>query len=408
MIPLSTREFPFLRAIPVLLFLTVFLLTPVTRTFALDLLDFLPEELYRSSATIRINLPESDRLPGGELNPRRARQVEHIVKLLKSRTVAGNIARELHLDAHLSRLEDFLDLYRRIQDGIEIRKVGPDLYEISAVFTDPEECPKIVNLLIRDFIYELIQREEQAIIEKMEFLEREIVLYRSKEEEFEKRLRDFTTRNILYVSSLQLRDPLDFDTDRSSTLFGQYLKLSLELLDQRKELRALTARERRLEENLKQTERTVVASRETDQRTGEVLRVTTSLNPIYQELDLELTRTREGKLSAEERIEILKTIKEGRMEKIEKIPGLAREYAEMKRDYANISRMLERLLEEREQVLRKRRLRLESRGAEVMIIDNAEVPLEPYTGEKAYHLLPRRPARGDGLLIRSLLKFFFD
>ncbi len=406
MTPLSTREFPFLKRIYLLLFLAALLPIPIARPSALDLLDFLPEELYRSSATIQLDFRDIDYLPEGGLAPEVTRRLESSLLQVQSRSLVEDIVKELRLHSDVVSEREMRDLVRRVRRGIEIREAAPNLYEFSVIYTDPMACQNIVNLLIRNFIKEMIESQDRAIMARMLFLEQELELYQKKAEETWERVRKFRIDNLEYISDLP---PVPGPPDRTPDhpLLQRYRKHSEQLLDLESELKLLTAKQRRLEKKLEDTEQTAVSSREIDRKSGTVLTVTESVNPVYRELELELFRARERIASLEDKIELSRALGESRRERIKKLPDIMREYAGLSREYRENSRAVEKLLEEREQVFRERRIELEERGTRFLIFDSAEVPLEPYRGEEVVSLLPRPSARADNLLLRALVKFFF-
>lgn len=114
---------------------------------------------------------------------------------------------------------------------------------------------------------------------------------------------------------------------------------------------------------------------------------TTSINPIYQAARMELEEVNRELESLEESIEINKTIAQAAFEKIKQVPEKQKELAELRRDNLNYQATYNTLLRQREMALVTRRLELEERGTQFLIIDNAEVPLSPYKPKKSLIVL---------------------
>ena len=109
---------------------------------------------------------------------------------------------------------------------------------------------------------------------------------------------------------------------------------------------------------------------------------TSSLNPIYQAARTELAEVEREIEALEESIEISKTIADSAFQKMKQLPEKQKELAQLTRDTVNYSGTYSALLQQRELARVTRRLEIEERGTKFRILDNAEVPIRPYTPKR--------------------------
>lgn len=109
---------------------------------------------------------------------------------------------------------------------------------------------------------------------------------------------------------------------------------------------------------------------------------TSSLNPIYQAARTELAKVERDIEALEESIKISKTIADAAFQKLKQLPEKQKELARLTRDTINYSGAYSRLLQERELARVTRRLEMEERGTKFRILDNAEVPIKPFTPKR--------------------------
>jgi len=114
---------------------------------------------------------------------------------------------------------------------------------------------------------------------------------------------------------------------------------------------------------------------------------TVSINPVYQAARMQLREVERSLESLEESININRTIAQAAFEKIKQIPEKRKELAELRRDNINYQRTYNTLLSTREMAKVTRRMELEDRGTQFLIIDNAEVALSPYKPNKSLIVL---------------------
>ena len=134
---------------------------------------------------------------------------------------------------------------------------------------------------------------------------------------------------------------------------------------------------RRLSEEIENLQQTI--------QTGASMSIkeqTTTLNPIYQAARQELAEIEQEIGALEESIEISKTIAEAAFQRMKQIPEKQKELARLRRDNINYSGTYSQLLQQRETAYVTRRLELEERGTKFQILDNADVPIKPYSPKR--------------------------
>jgi uncharacterized protein involved in exopolysaccharide biosynthesis len=104
---------------------------------------------------------------------------------------------------------------------------------------------------------------------------------------------------------------------------------------------------------------------------------TTSINPIYQSIKMELSKVERDIQSVKERIKVSKVISDETMRRLKEIPEKQKELNRLNRERFNLNVAYNGLVRVRDSAYITRRMELEERGTNFKIIDNAEVPLRP-------------------------------
>lgn len=352
---------------------------------AFNISKYWREPVYRSSAVIEViySEPEALYVTESQFQRKASRRLGTVIQRMKSRSRVEDIMKELNLDKDVKNEVEYRELVEKIRNGIEVKEPGLNLLEISCVYNDPQVCRRIVNLLVRKFIKEQLEIQEKDTSAGLEFLNKEIELYKKKLEEASSALEEFENNNLNILPMLRRRSPTEVTLTPApaNTFADQYRGYTKELLDLGIELKTLKEERKNLEKELEKTDEMVVTSREIDQKTKEVLTVTSSLNPIYQEIKRNLILLRVKIVSHETKRDIIQKVMEELFEKMKTTPAKAKELAILERRYNNCSRIYSQLLEKREEAYLNRRLELTKRGTRIRIIDNASVPLKPYDYE---------------------------
>ena len=114
---------------------------------------------------------------------------------------------------------------------------------------------------------------------------------------------------------------------------------------------------------------------------------TTSLNPVYQAIKLQLSETEREIAEVEDSIELTKTFAQAAFERMELIPEKRKELERLRRESSNFASSYALLMKKREAAYITRRLELEERGTIFRIVDNAEIPLQPFKPKRSLIVL---------------------
>ncbi|MCX6349093.1 MAG: Wzz/FepE/Etk N-terminal domain-containing protein [Candidatus Aureabacteria bacterium] len=117
--------------------------------------------------------------------------------------------------------------------------------------------------------------------------------------------------------------------------------------------------------------------------TQSIKQETTALNPLYQAIKMQLAETEREIAELEESIELIKTFAQAAFQRMEQIPGKKKELDSLRRESANAASAYANLLQKRETAYVTRRLELEERGTKFRIVDNAEIPLQPFKPKRS-------------------------
>lgn len=129
-----------------------------------------------------------------DLNP--SAQVDLITRTLFSRPNLEKIAQMTGLDTEAKDPETMEQLLRRLQQRIDFKGVGRDLYGINYTDRDPQLARKIVQTIVTVFETNLVGSTQQGTDTAQQFLGEQISEYELRLIEAENRLKDFKIRNV--------------------------------------------------------------------------------------------------------------------------------------------------------------------------------------------------------------------
>jgi len=365
----------------IFIFLVVLSLITERELLAFDPLKYFKGPVYKSSATIEvIDLePKSPYVTEKRLDRTSSQILESAIPTMKSRSMVEDIIQELDLDADVKNELEFRELVEKIRNGIEVTQSGSTILTISCLYSDPLNCQKIVNLLVRKYIKEQLEFQEKSASAGLEFLNKEIELYKTRMEKTGEEIERFEEDNLTILSMIQRPSSSEFFSPPPKNTFAdQYQNYSQRLIDLGIELKSLRGEKKNLEKELKSTAEIIISDREVDQNKKEAVTVIHSLNPIYQDLNRDLVQVKLKITNLETKYQIVQEVLNDVFEKMKQIPEKARDYAQLQIKYDNYSKVYSNLIEKRENAYLERRLQLEQRGTRIRIIDNARIPLEPY------------------------------
>lgn len=412
--------------------------------------------MYRSTAVIEVQekAKENPYIESFSKSTPISQRLGTVLQRVKSRSLIEDIIKELRLQENVKTDREYRGLIDFIRENMEVQISGKSLLQITCNYTNPEVAQKIVNLMTRNIIKENLELQDRETQVGIEWIEKELELYRQKMEESEDKLRAFQEKyadlmpdelagelysSLSYTSQYSggsIAPPFPQEFLRQSHYGTRYQNYSEILLSQGVRFKELQKRKEAIIRQLEREDEFIVSSKVTETNpvvqslrqemtekqvrlarlmvdataehptvkrlTEEIenLRVTletgggmtlkeetTSLNPIYQAARMELEEVERELEALEESIEINKTIAQAAFDKIKQVPEKQKELAELRRDNLNYQATYNTLLRQREMALVTRRLELEERGTQFLIIDNAEVALQPFKPKKSLIVL---------------------
>lgn len=407
--------------------------------------------MYKSTAIIEVQekAKENPYIESFSKSTPIVKRLPSILQRVRSRSLVEDVIKELRLHEAVRTDAEYRELIRFVRSNLEVKTSGVSLLEVSASYTDPLVAQQIVNLITRNVIKENLELQDRETMIGIEWLEKELELYREKMEESEAALRDFQQRyaellpeelaSELYTSLSYnpthgggpVMPPFPREFLRQSTYGSRYQRYSEVLLDQGVRFRELHKRRDAILRQLETEPEYIVSSKVTEtnpviqslrrEMTEKQIRLarlmvdsteehpmvkrlmdeisglnntiesggamtvreeTTSVNPIYQAARMELEEVERDIEALEESIEINRTIAQAAFDRVKQMPQKQKELAELRRDTINFQRTFNTLLSHREMARVTRRLELEERGTQFLIIDNAEVADRPFKPNK--------------------------
>ncbi len=414
--------------------------------------------MYKSTAVIEVEerAKENPYIKGFSTSTPISARMGSILQRVRSRSMIEDIIKELNLNENTKNEYEYRQLIDTLRENISVTISNNQLLEVSCSYPDPAACQKVVNLLTRKIIKENLELQDKETEAGIEWLNKELDLYKQKMTESEDKLQAFGEKyaelmpeeltNQLYSlvtyeptrsGSEPVPPPFPQDylrpiTEGASSMYSlRYQNYSSALLQQGIQFKELQKKKEALLKQLENEDEFVLSQKVTETnpvirslreelvqkqvqlarlkvdsteehpmvkrlseeienlqktiQTGASMSIkeqTTTLNPIYQAARAELAEIEQNIGGLEESIEISKTIAEAAFQRMKQLPEKQKELAQLRRDSINYSGTYSRLLQERETAYVTRRLELEERGTKFQILDNADVPIKPYSPKR--------------------------
>jgi len=174
--------------------------------------------MYRSSAIIQVSEKAKDNpfIKGFSKSTPISVRMGSILQRVRSRSMIEEIVKELNLDEKVANQSEYQALLGTLRNSISAKISKNNLLEISCSYPEPEPCQKIVNLVTRKVIKENLDLQEKETETGIEWINKELDIYKRKLDEADEELQQFQERyaellpeelsNRLY-SSLTWEDP---------------------------------------------------------------------------------------------------------------------------------------------------------------------------------------------------------
>jgi|GEM_PF-6801852 len=338
--------------------------------------------VYRSSAVLEMRPSSPKRFAASEglLPDQNAWDIQKAILSVKSRSTVESIMEELNLYENINNNKERRRLTDKIMAGIDIKERSPDIIDFDVTYDDPIVCQKIVKLLMRKIIRDELGSSDEKTEANIEWLDNELEYFRKKLLRGEENLNKFREDNPEIILDIELGYSPDsaMRTSALGTVAKRQEKYSQELQDLGIEYKAMKAEEKLLAAEEAEVDKMIVKEKITSSQTGEVISTKESVNPVCRELQLDSIRIRQKIVGIRARIDVIKPLAETAKKKLKNIFEKEMEYARLRREYNNNVVIFSKLQKMREKVRFMRRLEMRERGVHFMILEGAEIPIEPY------------------------------
>ena len=390
--------------------LAVFLLVTAGVTAA----GMLMKDVYEAKSLVLIEKSEvlAPLLRGMALDSRAETLIRTIKKNLLSRNLLEQVIQKLDLDAELRNKAQYEALITALQEKVNVRVQGTDLFEVSYRGRDPVVVRDIVNTIVSTFIETNVGTSRGETHKAIEFIQQQIDFYKEKLDETDRNLRRFKEENpgILSVNEGALLQKIEREREslaqaelalkeqvREKQSIEQQLKgeepLSVTLLrrgggaesrlsEARAELKALLSRYTeqhpsviRLRREIRELE---AGMERVDSRGGEGFdEREVGVNPIYQQLKGRLAETETNIELTTTKIEELKRIIRRDEERLFNIPKEQEELTRLTRGRDVYQNMYDSLMAKLESARVSKALEEADRGESFRVMDPAVLPAKP-------------------------------
>jgi polysaccharide chain length determinant protein (PEP-CTERM system associated) len=395
-------------------------------------IGFVMPPKYRSEALLGLKEEqlENPHLKGVTATTPIKDRLPMIREKLQSRSRMLSVIRSLKLDSQLRSelgLESLIGSLRR-SIKVEMRQQGT-LFSISCEHYDPVTCQKIAELLTDLFIKENLDLEKKETSIGIDFLESQRSIYRQKLEEAERNLTSFKKEHQTILSltaARELGEKLGV-TELTNINVLRFTNYQGNLIEMRLNLQELATKQQHLREELKRTEKYVIAERVQEinpvvrelkktladkrielhrlkldstenhplvqqlqrqiEKTQEELEKTTeetvkqetrAINPNYQAIERELSSTDTELAALKKRIEITELFMKDFHKEIQEIPETERKLTDLQRSYSIFNKRFMDLTERLETAKITERLDTIEKGVRFELIERPRVPFYPF------------------------------
>lgn len=358
-------------------------------------------------------------------------EVDLMQRTLLSRPNLQKVSRLADLDLNAKTAPQQEAVLTELQRRLKIASQGRNLFELSFEGPYPETAKKVVQSLLDIFVEGNLGASRKDMIAATTFINEQIREYERQLEQAEARVAEFKSQNLgflpgdnNYMSRLEAarqemartqgelaesrkrRDEMkkqlaeipkmieqvnvgSLGPDLGPPIGGSNIPAGLRVPELEQQLKTLRLRftdrhpdvvevKRLLELAKKEAEERAAKEAEGEGAAPQTTGIrSTSSNPVYEQLKLQLVQMETNIASLENRLER----NNGEVSKWEKlarsVPGVAAEMARLNRDYDIIKRNYDELLARREAARIGQDLETQTKGVQFRLIDPPEVPSKP-------------------------------
>lgn len=378
--------------------------------------SFIMPKTYEASTTILIErdtvLEPLIRGVGVQVNIED--RLRNIRNEITSRNIIEKVIKKLGLDSDVKDAVQYEALIEKIRKKLEVtvRGGGPNLLNITYRDEDPKRVVDVVNTITNTYIEEQMFLRRTDTSDAYEFIHSQLLEYKKKLEESDKAIREFKEKNPKLVpqsettllSRLEGLESQRMETDiRMNELIRKRDNLKKQLSGEKELTVAIVTREGspqarlnylnnqlmllltkytenypeviKVKQEIEELKRQIAQAKESKiEGTGSE---TATLNPIYQQLKEDLTRTEAEIESLRGRqSELIKQQQE--IQRIfGRLPKEQEEWAKLQRDRNVYQQLYDQLLQRLENARVSKEIELTNKGETFRIVDPAIPPLSP-------------------------------
>lgn len=330
---------------------------------------------------------------------------------IESRAFLEKVLNQYYPDTKLTAVQ-LEEKIKNLGKQIELKQKGRDMFQIIFRDSEPAHARDMANNLTTLLITENISAKQAESIDSVEFIEKQLGIYKAKLEESEKALKSFKEENIGQLPGAEqttLSNLERFTTDLTNT------SLHIKELERKKEnLVAQLSKEEPMIVGFTSTDSTSLAGRlsalqtelarlmtEYTDKYPDVIRVkreieelkkqlnrqsqqkvadgsqTMTINPMYQRLKEDLSRTDQEIASSKEREKDLRGKIAIQRSKAHSVPRMEQELTRLTRDYTVNSTLYQTLLRRLEDAKISSSAEEKTKQTTFKIIDPATLPSSP-------------------------------
>lgn len=410
-------------------FITVFL-TATIGSF------FLPK-IYRSAALVLVEEKQllTPLVKEMAVAPSLQQRLEVLKEQILSFSKLEEIAQEAKLTNEIKGERQLELLLHSLRERIEVEALAPTLLRISFEDENPEIAQKVVESITKTFVYESLSSQEEEAASAIDFIKKQVELYKQELEKAESSLRTFKEQHLLELPGsegsnlgkamglqdalLQIRLDLQeaqktkqmlqkqltgqektsiFKTTQTNPVIQQLNAKLIELQTQLAELKAKKCTDEHpwviaLKDNIEKIEARIQQESDSPISTEKA-----ESNPVYQEIESKLrdTETLIDSLSARQKE--LQALSAQYEQRAKGVPAQEEEFTRLTRDMGVNESLYAMLLNRLETANISQRLERAEKGTRFRVVDPPRLPLFPIKPNKTMIAFL-------GLMIGSILGF---
>ncbi len=347
---------------------------------------------------------------------------------ITSRNIVERVIKKLNLDAKIRTAEQYNGFIDGLRKNIKVTVKGSrgdtetDLFTISYRGSDPRMVRDMVNSLVSEYIEENVSYRRSDAYGAVDFIQNQLSEYRAKLEESDKELREFREKypqmvpqnESTLLGRLESFKAAGIDTEiRLKELLRKKNSLKKQLSGEKELTVAFITREGSPQARLDalNNQLMVLMTRYTE-RHPEIIKIkveieelkkqiaqartsqknsagseTAAMNPVYQQIKEELSKTEAEIESLRARTSELSRQRNATQGELGRMPKEQEEWSKLQRDRTVYQRLYDDLLQKLENAKVSKNLELTDKTASFRVVDSAILPNTPVRPDRVTFIL---------------------